>query len=280
MYFYFFLLTTFVFSESKPVFLENLDYQNKELQKLRQEISQNLELFRKRQDIQLKWRRYRIQKKDNFFVVMAKTMLNHDTLASVNRLSSLFEVHVGDEWLIPNMRGIAVFGERSELSQKYNIPPNYIFAVPGYDGLFFIAGKNFPRSERDFFRLTTFLRPIVGKLSSPFGLRKDPFSQKQKFHQGIDIACELGAPVVASQDGKVGFSGWKNGYGYTIILEHKHEYETLYAHLQRILVKPGATVKKGELIAFCGNSGRSTGPHLHFEVRRKGKRQNPNLHSV
>jgi murein DD-endopeptidase MepM/ murein hydrolase activator NlpD len=95
-------------------------------------------------------------------------------------------------------------------------------------------------------------------------------------HRAIDIAGRVGLPVKASDAGYVVESGWSNaGYGYFIVVDHRNGFQTLYAHLSRILVSPGQSVGKGATIALMGSSGRSTGPHLHFEVRQGGGIRNP-----
>jgi murein DD-endopeptidase MepM/ murein hydrolase activator NlpD len=100
------------------------------------------------------------------------------------------------------------------------------------------------------------------------GFRIDPFTKKRAFHAGIDIANRTGTPIYASQTGKVVFTGYKGNYGKTVILSHQQGYTTVYGHLDEILVKKGQTVRQGARIGTLGNTGRSTGPHLHFEIRR------------
>jgi len=120
-------------------------------------------------------------------------------------------------------------------------------------------------------------RPISrGWISSPFGRRIDPFTGKLAWHQGIDFATgKTGVEVLAVASGVVTFSGEKQGYGNMVKINHGNGYETLYAHDEKLLVKPGDIVKKGQVIALSGNSGRSTGPHVHFEVHKNGRVVDP-----
>jgi len=119
-------------------------------------------------------------------------------------------------------------------------------------------------------------RPITdGWLSSRFGKRNDPFTGKRAHHKGLDFAGKKGSDVVAVGDGVISWSGRRSGYGNLVEINHGNGYATRYGHNQRNLVKVGDTVKKGELIALMGSSGRSTGPHVHFEVLRNGKAVNP-----
>jgi murein DD-endopeptidase MepM/ murein hydrolase activator NlpD len=117
--------------------------------------------------------------------------------------------------------------------------------------------------------------PVKGRLTSNMGFRIDPFTKRRAYHAGIDIANRIGTKVTAAQYGKVIFSGYRGNYGKTVIIRHPDGYKTLYAHLYKINVKRGQAVKQGEVIGSIGSSGRSTGPHLHFEVHQNGKVLDP-----
>ncbi len=119
-------------------------------------------------------------------------------------------------------------------------------------------------------------RPILqGWLSSRYGMRTDPFSGKRDFHAGVDFAGKEGSPVVATGAGVVTWAGNRSGYGKLIEINHGGGYATRYGHNRKILVKVGETVKKGQIIGEMGSTGRSTGPHVHFEVLRNGRPVNP-----
>lgn len=114
------------------------------------------------------------------------------------------------------------------------------------------------------------------KLTSPYGYRKDPFTGKKIFHEGVDISANVGAPIYASASGtvvKILYS--KYGYGNRIIIKHKYGFETLYAHVNKIKVKKGQWVYKNQQIGSVGNTGRSTGPHLHYEIRKYDETRDP-----
>lgn len=117
--------------------------------------------------------------------------------------------------------------------------------------------------------------PAHGRLTSRFGKRRDPFGGGGKFHKGIDIANSPGTDVKAAGAGVVTFAGSKSGYGRTIEIRHNSEHSTLYAHNSKLLVKVGERVKRGQVIAKMGSTGRSTGCHLHFEVHKDGKPMDP-----
>ncbi|KPU26984.1 peptidase M23 [Caloranaerobacter sp. TR13] len=117
--------------------------------------------------------------------------------------------------------------------------------------------------------------PGYYRITSYFGYRMHPILKKKKLHTGLDIAVPLGGKVVAANDGVVQYAGWLGGYGKAVWIDHGGGISTLYAHNSRLLVKKGQKVKKGQVISRAGSTGYSTGPHLHFEVRRNGKVINP-----
>lgn len=120
-------------------------------------------------------------------------------------------------------------------------------------------------------------RPINrGWISSPYGRRLDPFTGKLAWHSGIDFATgRTGVDVRAVASGVVTYAGDKQGYGNMVKINHGNGYETLYAHNDKLMVKPGDIVKKGQVITLSGNTGRSTGPHVHFEVHKNGRVVDP-----
>ena len=120
------------------------------------------------------------------------------------------------------------------------------------------------------------LRPVEeGYLNSTFGYRMDPIDNVKRFHQGQDITVKTGSPIYAPADGVVKRAYYAGGFGNHIKLEHGSGYTTLFAHLSKIKVKHGQKVKRGEIIGLTGNTGRSTAPHLHYEIHHNGKPQNP-----
>ena len=116
---------------------------------------------------------------------------------------------------------------------------------------------------------------VGGVVTSKFGYRRHPITGRYSMHKGIDIAAPTGTDIVAMADGVVIFSGRKSGYGNIVELRHPNGLETRYAHNSRNVVKEGDVVRKGAVIAKLGSTGRSTGPHVHFEVRRNGEAVNP-----
>ncbi len=117
--------------------------------------------------------------------------------------------------------------------------------------------------------------PVTGWLSSSFGRRTDPFSGGAAFHDGIDIAADRGQPVFATAEGQVANAGYSGDYGNRVVIKHSFGLETRYGHLLRSAVKPGQTVHRGDIIGFVGSTGRSTSPHLHYEVWLNSRLINP-----
>jgi murein DD-endopeptidase MepM/ murein hydrolase activator NlpD len=131
------------------------------------------------------------------------------------------------------------------------------------------------RNRKDFQQAQPTIKPVNGRITSRFGWRRSPFGRYREFHGGIDIAAPTGTTVRASGDGMVVFSGRKGALGLTVIVDHGYGYLTYYGHNSKNLVKTGERVEKGQAIARVGASGRTTGPHVHYEIHYKGSRVDP-----
>lgn len=127
----------------------------------------------------------------------------------------------------------------------------------------------------DSFEILPFGKPTSGSISSRYGYRKSPFSEFREFHGGIDFRGEVGTEVVTTADGVVDKAKYARGYGNYVVVKHKKGYKTLYAHLSKIEVEKGQKVVAGEKIGEIGSTGRSSGPHLHYEIIKHGRRINP-----
>lgn len=131
------------------------------------------------------------------------------------------------------------------------------------------------QTQKSLLASTPAIRPTTGWLSSGFGYRLSPFTGLREFHRGIDIATRKGTPIIAPADGAVTFTARNGGLGKCIVINHGYGMVTRYGHLEKYLVKPGTHVKRGDKIALVGNTGRSTAPHLHYEVHLNGIPVNP-----
>lgn len=184
---------------------------------------------------------YTIQPGDTLWDIANKYRTNADMLLSYNNIDRPERIQIGQEIKIPinnpeeTPRVVAVAAVSKEKSRGANL----------------------------------FSWPLLGVITSNYGPRKSGY------HHGLDIAESTGTPIKAAKSGKVIFSGWRSVYGYAVIIDHGNDTQTLYGHASKLLVKKGQYVYKGQIIAKVGNTGRTTGPHLHFEVRVNGKTVNP-----
>ncbi|MCB2193440.1 MAG: M23 family metallopeptidase [Deltaproteobacteria bacterium] len=133
----------------------------------------------------------------------------------------------------------------------------------------------FLQDRRSILAATPSLWPVRGWVTSGFGTRVSPFGKGRKFHSGVDISTRRGTSIIAPASGVVTFAGWEGGYGRMLAINHGHGIVTRYGHLHKFKVKRGQKVERGQVIALVGNTGRSTGPHLHYEVLLSGVPTNP-----
>ncbi len=224
---------------------------------------------------------YRVKKGDTLSEIAMRFGMDLDTVASLNREwgSGVHLISIGEKIKIPNQDGIYIKIDGSletlcrekEVPQEVVLQVNRVAAEDVYAGLeLFFPGVQHTGVERSVMTGTAFLRPISGFISSGFGYRTDPFTKKIKFHRGIDIAAPVGTAVRASLDGRVVSIGYNPLFGNHIFIRHQIGFSTLYGHLERVFVQRGSTVSRGQPIGSVGNTGKSTGPHLHFEIRKNG----------
>lgn len=138
-------------------------------------------------------------------------------------------------------------------------------------------GELHDATTRDWLRLAAAptLWPVQGRITGSFGERIDPFNGEGAFHRGVDISSDIGSRVIAPADGLVEFSDQMNGYGRTVVIDHGNGISTLYGHLSGFTVSPGQLIHRGDTLGYVGQTGRSTGPHLHYEVRILNTPVNP-----
>jgi len=144
------------------------------------------------------------------------------------------------------------------------------FEKENFDQIFLVLSE-----KKDILDHSPSIRPSDGYLSCGFGMRLDPFTGRRQLHQGVDLAADIGTPVHVTAEGVVAEVSRDVGLGKLVRIDHQYGYTTIYAHLSRISVKPGQHVKRGEVIGAVGNTGYSTGPHLHYEVHLNGQPENP-----
>ncbi|MGQ9616597.1 MAG: peptidoglycan DD-metalloendopeptidase family protein [Spirochaetota bacterium] len=231
-------------------------------------------------------RTYTLKKGDSLFSVARTFNVSIDTVISANDIKNAYYLQVGTKLQIPDISGIFYTVKKNDslygIGSKYNISVNRIADFNDLDShvihtgqRLFIPGASLPDWERAQALGNLFITPVKGILTSRMGFRTDPFTGRWAYHSGIDIANAPGSPVHAVRYGSVVYAGYKGNFGRTVIIQHPEGYESLYAHLERIQVKKGQIVKQASIIGTLGNSGRSTGPHLHFEIHQKNKILDP-----
>ena len=284
------MLCPFVSAGEDFIELKDLNINtNKELKTLRDDVNKTLAVVKGglSQDKmpKLHFYKYRMREGDSFWKILTATALDIDTLMTVNNISSPGMMKSGEIIYLSNMRGIVINNQTGkELNaalKQQKIRLEYVKAANGVldKKYLFVPCGEVSSIQRALFLGTGFMFPLYsGKQTSGFGTRSDPFGKKQsEFHKGIDIACPMGSKVLASRSGTVVFTGTNGGYGKLIVIEHEHGYRSLYGHLSRYKAKVGQKVNRGDIIGYSGNTGHTTGPHLHFEVKRKGRSFNPGV---
>jgi murein DD-endopeptidase MepM/ murein hydrolase activator NlpD len=135
-------------------------------------------------------------------------------------------------------------------------------------------------AKRSVLASTPTIWPVKGWLTAGFGYRRSPFTGLRQMHEGVDISNSVGTPVIAPADGMVSYAGPLGGFGNVISIDHGHNISTFYAHLQQHKVSQGQRIKRGNLIALVGTTGRATGPHLHYEIQVNGSPVNPSKYVI
>ncbi len=245
---------------------------------------------------------YAVREGDSLWTIANKFDLDLDTLIGCNKISNINFLKLGTVLRIPNQDGIFVKVNKNDtvakLADKHGSYAQAVLAANGLDdgaalilgtevflpGAKAVVSASFPaikasakatRSSPKLSSSRAFRWPVMGKISSAFGWRRSPFGRRRVFHSGLDIRAPRGTGIVAAADGRVVHSGWMGGYGKTVVIAHPGNVSTLYGHCSSLLVRSGTVVKTGQVIARVGSTGRSTGNHLHFEVRINGTPQNP-----
>ncbi len=234
----------------------------------------------------LRTRAYTVQAGDTLSGIAQRAGLVMDTLISFNGLQDARSLKVGSRLQLPNANGLKYRVRRGDsleaVARRFGVPFNGLLdwnslesslIVPGQE--LFVPGARLSEHELDRVFGRLFILPAGGRLSSSFGVRSDPFTGVSRFHNGLDLAGPVGTPVVAAMSGKVSMVGFNPNYGRYVILSHAEGFQTLYGHLDGFRVRKGVRVKQGELIGTMGNSGYSTGSHLHFAIFLRGEPVDP-----
>lgn len=230
---------------------------------------------------------YRVRKGDTVNAILARSGLKSiSTLLSANGIDNARRIREGQNLRVPSMDGLIHSVSRGEslerIARRYSVPVTALLDANDLSASslavgqkLFVPGATLSARELRKAMGELFLTPVQGRLTSPFGYRSDPFTGVRSFHTGIDLAAPTGTPVRSTLYGRVATTGYSNVYGNYVILTHDDGYQSLYAHLSSISVRRGQNIEQGVLIGRVGNTGYSTGSHLHFSVYKHGKMINP-----
>ena len=232
------------------------------------------------------WQSYTVRSGDSVEGIARRFGLSIDAVIASNNLRNVRQLRAGEKIRIPNIDGIPYTVKTGDsytkIARSFGAPLEAILDANDIQSdaisagaVLFIPGARMDKNALRQVLGELFIWPISGKRSSGFGWRDDPFTGVRSFHAGLDISGPVGLAVKTSADGRVSSTGYNAVYGNFIIVTHSTEYQTMYAHLSKILVKNGAYVNQGAVIGQVGNTGRSTGSHLHFSVYKYKRAINP-----
>lgn len=253
----FVLLVTFIPSPAQKRLAEENDRIKTQYQILSKQLDKAIEIMSIIQE-----------RDDNFY----RVMLQADSIPTSIRTGNLSNTARYDQW--DNLRTGNIVKQTSQKMDQLN---KMLYTQSNsFDELVQLA-----KEHEDRLKHLPAIQPVPNKdlkrTASGYGRRIDPIYKTIRFHKGMDFSAPIGTDIFATADGKITSIGWKQGYGNCIVIDHGYEYTTLYAHIHKFKkgLRKGSKVSRGDVIASVGNTGKSTGPHLHYEVRYKGVHQNP-----
>ncbi len=217
---------------------------------------------------------YKAKKGETLYSISVKYKINYDELKDANSIEDEAAIKEGEDVFLPGIKAIDEASENVASAETSKKPAKVSKQLPPKEESKNAFAKTHPSKKKkgekyNGEKTLLFDWPANGIVNSPFGVRDGVM------HEGIDIKLEIGSPVSAAADGKVIFSGSHGGYGNVVIIQHKNNYFTIYSHNDALVVREGQMVKKGEKIALSGKTGKASGPHLHFEIRKDSKPADP-----
>lgn len=228
---------------------------------------------------------YTPKAEDSLMAVAARCGIPYETIATANRMPAGGELVGGRPILLPGAPGLFVpETPRSDLERitagarpENALSGRVVLRIEGKPVAFrYYPGAEFTPTERAFFLNVAFRFPLpAARVTSSFGLRRNPVTGTMKRHEGVDLAAPEGAEVYATRDGVVIDTGDDPIYGKYVVIEHDSSWKSLYGHLSAVLTDLRKSVRSGTIIGRVGSTGQSTGPHLHFELRRNGEARDP-----
>ena len=230
---------------------------------------------------------YTVKKGDTISGIASRAGLrNFGTLLSVNNIDNARRISAGQVLRIPSADGLLYTVKKNEtlagIAAAHNVTVTALLDANDLTHETLAVGQKLfiPGASLSSFELRKalgelFIYPIMGRLTSPFGYRNDPFTGARSFHSGIDLAAPIGTSVKATLDGKIAETGFNRIFGNYVIITHERGYQSLYGHLSAVYVKRGQYVTQGTVVGAVGNTGYSTGPHLHLSIYKNGNLINP-----
>jgi len=270
--------------EKSQIDLKNLNPQEieKQSEELKNKVLQeDKNIENALQNKKTKYIEYKVKEGDNLNLIAAKFRIPVNLVLKENNLQENEKIYPGQTLRIPNKPGIFYRIRKGDtlisIAEKYQVSIEELketnddlneYDIVEIGKKIFLPNAVIPEPPPIWFL------PIAGKINSYYGYRLHPIYGYRQFHMGIDFSAHY-EPIKAARDGIVYYTGYMGGYGLVIILKHDSDFKTLYAHLSKVNVKVGQLVKAGNVIGISGNSGFSTGPHLHFEILYKDKPVDP-----
>lgn len=250
--------------------LPTIDFRvnNNILKQYRSDLNENRRRLKVNESpLPLQFYKYNITPEDTIFTVSSRFNLNYDTIATLNSIENQLFFKEYKHILIPNCLGTFSTKRKSDIQDKIILEGKVIYFTPGLE---------MSKKERVTFLISPFSSPLKKmKITSPFGHRENPFSGKSELHPGIDLKAKVGTKIYSPYAGVIKVSSYSDFLGNYLIIDHGMGYTSHYYHLKSVKFKKGYKLKQGEHVAYTGNSGRSTGPHLHFEIRKEDEVLNP-----
>jgi murein DD-endopeptidase MepM/ murein hydrolase activator NlpD len=236
--------------------------------------------------VAVKMSTYTVKNGESLDKVAKRFGLRQDTIISANNLQRASSVRPGVSLRIPNINGVSYKVRKGEnlqsIAKSFGAEVTRIVDANDlasgnlvYGQSLFIPNAQLSSASLKDFYGERFIWPVRGIISSPFGYRENPFTNLRTFHSALDIAVNKGTKVKAASDGTVADTGYNSVFGNYIILKHASGFQSLYGHLSQVLVHDGSKIPQGSVIGLSGNTGQSTGPHLHFSIFKNGQAIDP-----
>lgn len=278
---FFFSAAHFGYASPPLLAIQTLNVSDPLFKQYTQEVSDNYEAIAREEEVQLNLYAYRAQTNDDLLAIAARCNIPYETIALANKLAFLDSPISNTLLYLCTCPGLFIPEKPVTplefiLKTRYPDTNGYFVCTVNGERYVFVPEQKLNPTERFFFVDSAMTPPLAqGVISSAFGMRVHPFTGKQSFHKGVDIAAPEGTAVYACKSGITLVTGTNDLYGNYIILQHDNNTQSLYAHLHTVATEKGETVTRGTQIGTVGNTGMSTGAHLHFEIQSGGKAQDP-----